>query len=54
MEMNNNLYTPAALPPGKRPRNPLNKRLVGPESQSGRFGERYFGLTGIPARTYDT
>jgi hypothetical protein len=30
----------AALPPGKRPRYPLEKRLGGPQSLPGRYGEQ--------------
>jgi hypothetical protein len=33
------LHAPAALPPGKEPRYPLDRRLGGPQSRSGRFGE---------------
>jgi hypothetical protein len=33
------LEAPAALPPGKELHCPLNRRLGGPQSRSGRFGE---------------
>jgi hypothetical protein len=33
------LHAPAALPPGKSPRYPFYKRLGGPQSRSGRYGE---------------
>jgi hypothetical protein len=33
------LHAPAALPPGKRPRYPFYRRLGGPQSRSGRYGE---------------
>jgi hypothetical protein len=33
------LHAPAALPPGKEPRYPLDKRLGGPQSRSGRHRE---------------
>jgi hypothetical protein len=33
------LHAPAALPRGKSPRYPLDRRLGGAQSQSGRFGE---------------
>jgi hypothetical protein len=33
------LHAPAALPPGKSPWYPLDRRLGGPQSQSRRFGE---------------
>jgi hypothetical protein len=33
------LHPPAALPPGKEPRYPLDRRLGGPQSRSGRCGE---------------
>jgi hypothetical protein len=33
------IHAPAILPPGKEPLYPLDRRLGGPQSQSGRFGE---------------
>jgi hypothetical protein len=37
--MSDQLQAPAALPPGKEPRYPLDRRLSGPQSRSGRGGE---------------
>jgi hypothetical protein len=39
MELSGELHTPAALPPGKSPWYPLERRLGGLQSQSGRGGE---------------
>jgi hypothetical protein len=39
MEVSGRLYAPAALPPGKEARYPLDWRLGGPQSRSGRGGE---------------
>jgi hypothetical protein len=39
MEMNGQLHAPAALPPGKEHRYPLDRRLGGPQSRSGHSGE---------------
>ena len=39
MEMSFRLQAPAALPTGKEPRYPLNRRLGEPQSQSGRLAE---------------
>jgi hypothetical protein len=39
MEVSGQLHVPAALPPGKVPRYPLDRRLGGPQSRSGRCGE---------------
>jgi hypothetical protein len=39
MEVNGQLHAPAALPQGKEPRYPLDRRLGGPQSRSGRNGE---------------
>jgi hypothetical protein len=39
MEVSGQLHAPAALPPGKDTRYPLDRRLGGPQSQSGRGGE---------------
>jgi hypothetical protein len=39
MEVSGQLHAPAALPPGKEPRYPLDRRLGGPKSCSGRGGE---------------
>jgi hypothetical protein len=33
------LHAPAALPPGKSPRYPFYRRLGGPQTRSGRYGE---------------
>jgi hypothetical protein len=40
MEVSGQLHDPAALPPGKRPWCPLDRRLGGPQSRSGRDGEK--------------
>jgi hypothetical protein len=41
------LHAPAALPPEKRPRYPFYRRLGGPQSRSGRYGEvKIFDPTG--------
>jgi len=39
MEVSGQLHAPAALPPGKSPRYPLDRRLGGPPSQSRRGDE---------------
>jgi hypothetical protein len=39
MDMSCQLHAPAALPQGKRPWYPLDRRLGGPQSRSGRGGE---------------
>jgi hypothetical protein len=39
MEVSGQLHAPAALPPGKEPQFPLDRRLGGPKSRSGRGGE---------------
>jgi hypothetical protein len=39
MEVGGQFHAPAALPPGKEPRYPLDRRLGGPQSRSGRGGE---------------
>jgi hypothetical protein len=39
LEVSGQLYAPAALPPGKSPRYPLNTRLGAPQSRSGRRGD---------------
>jgi hypothetical protein len=36
MEVSGQLHAPAALPPGKSPWYPLDRRLGGPQSRSGR------------------
>jgi hypothetical protein len=41
MEMSGHLDAPASLPSGKDSRYPLDRRLVGPESRSGRCGEKF-------------
>jgi hypothetical protein len=38
MEVSGQLHTPAALPPGKEPLVPLDRRLGGPQSRSGLCG----------------
>jgi hypothetical protein len=39
MEVSDQLHAPAALPQGKSPSYPLDRRLGGPQSRSGRGGE---------------
>jgi hypothetical protein len=39
MEVSGRLHAQAALPPGKEPRYPLDRRLGGPQSRSGRRRE---------------
>jgi hypothetical protein len=39
MELSGKLHAPAALPPGKDPRYPLDRRPGGPQSRSGRGGK---------------
>jgi hypothetical protein len=39
MEVSGQLHTPAALPPGKGPWYPMDRRLGGPQNRSGRGGE---------------
>jgi hypothetical protein len=39
MEVSGQLHAPAALPPGKEPWYPLDRRLGGPQSCSGHGGE---------------
>jgi hypothetical protein len=39
MEVSGQLHAPAALPPGKKPVVPIESRLGGPQSRSGRGGE---------------
>jgi hypothetical protein len=39
MQVSGQARTPATLPPGKEPPLPLNRRLGGPESSTGRFEE---------------
>jgi hypothetical protein len=39
LEVSDQLHAPAALPPGKEPPVPLDRRLGGPQSRSGRHGE---------------
>ena len=53
MEASGQLLVPAALPPGNKPRYPLNRRLGGPDSRYGRFGEgnNLFPLPGFEPRT---
>jgi hypothetical protein len=52
MEGSGQLHTPAALPPGKRPRYPLERRLGGPQNRSGRrVEEKIVGPTGTRTST---
>jgi hypothetical protein len=45
--MSGQLHAPAALPPGKSPRYPFYRRLGGPQSRSGPYGEvKLFDPTG--------
>jgi hypothetical protein len=39
MEMSGQFYAPVNLLPGEIPPYPLDRRLSGPQSRSGRFGE---------------
>jgi hypothetical protein len=39
MEVSSQLHAPTSLTPGKEPLVPLDRRLVGPQSRSGRSGE---------------
>jgi hypothetical protein len=39
VEVSGQLQAPAALRPGKGPRYPFYRRLGGPQSRSGRYGE---------------
>jgi hypothetical protein len=51
LEVSGQLHAPAALLPGKRPRYPFYKRLIGPQSRSGRYGEvKIFTLPGLELR----
>jgi hypothetical protein len=45
--MSGQLHAPAALTPGKEPRYPLDRRLGGPQSRSGRREEKIL----VPAGT---
>jgi hypothetical protein len=38
-EVSSRIHVPAALPPGKSPLYPLDRRLSGPQSRSGQYGE---------------
>jgi hypothetical protein len=50
--MSSKFHDPAALPLGKSPRYALNRRLGGPQSRSGRYGEvQILDRTGNPARS---
>jgi len=42
MEVSGQLHAPAALPQGKCPRYPFDRRLGGLQSRSGRGGEEKF------------
>jgi hypothetical protein len=39
LELNGQFHAPAVLPPGKRPRYLLDRRLGGPQNRSGKHGE---------------
>jgi hypothetical protein len=39
VEVNGQVYDPAALPPEKKPWHGLNRKLVGPQRAPGRFRE---------------
>jgi hypothetical protein len=39
LEASGQLHAPAALPPEKEPRHPVNRRVGGPQSEYGRRGE---------------
>jgi hypothetical protein len=54
MEVSGKLQAPAALPPEKEPRYLLDRRLGGPQSQSGREGEekKFLHVPGIEPRSY--
>jgi hypothetical protein len=46
--MSGQLHAPAVLPPGKSPRYPFYRRLGGPQSRSGQYGEvKIFTLPGL-------
>jgi hypothetical protein len=48
MAMGGQVYTPAALPPGKEPRYILSRRLGGRQDQPGLFGEEnMFSATAV-------
>jgi hypothetical protein len=49
MEVSDHLHAPANLPPGKSPRYPLDRRLGGLQSRSGRGDEerKHLPLPGI-------
>jgi hypothetical protein len=55
MEVSGQLHALAALPPGKEPPYPLDRRLVGPQSRCGRCGEgkNLLPLSGIESRFLD-
>jgi hypothetical protein len=44
MEVSGQLHAPAALPAGKEPPVPMDRRLGAPQSRSGRRGEEYSNL----------
>jgi hypothetical protein len=47
VEVSGQLHAPTALPLGKGPRYPFYRRLGGPQSRSGRYGEaKIFNPTG--------
>jgi hypothetical protein len=48
LEVSGQLHAPAASPPGKSSRYPFYRRLGGPQSRSGRYGEvKIFTLPGL-------
>jgi hypothetical protein len=54
MEVNCELHAPVALIPEKSSRYPLDRRLLGPQSRSGRWGlDKIFAPTGNRAVVVD-
>jgi hypothetical protein len=53
MEMVIQIRAPAALSPGLEPQYPLDRRLGGPESRSGGYGEEKH-LFPLPSSSYPT
>jgi hypothetical protein len=56
MEVSGQLHAPAALPPGIKPRYPLDRRLGGPQSRLNAGEKRKSlalpGIEPVPARSY--
>lgn len=48
LEISGQLQFPATSHPGKEPRRPLKRRLVGPRRRCGRFGELKKNLFSLP------